>query len=120
MRALLRSVFGLEVTGLEHLPAEGAFILAANHHNYLDAVVLGVTMPRHIKFLVMPRVYHASPLHPLLHRRMGSISSTSSVQTRAPSSAPFAPSRRAGSSGSSPRGPSAVRAASYRGSPASP
>jgi 1-acyl-sn-glycerol-3-phosphate acyltransferase len=66
-------MFGLEVSGLEHVPAEGPFILASNHHNYLDGVVLGVTMPRHIHFLVMPRVYHASPLHPPLHRCLGSI-----------------------------------------------
>jgi len=71
---MLRSMFGLEVTGLERLPAEGPFILAANHHNYLDAVVLGVAAPRPIHFLVMPRVFHASPLHPSLHRGLGSIS----------------------------------------------
>jgi 1-acyl-sn-glycerol-3-phosphate acyltransferase len=70
---MLRSMFGLEVTGLERLPAEGPFILAANHHNYLDAVVLGVAVPRPIHFLVMPRVFHASPLHPSFHRRVGSI-----------------------------------------------
>jgi 1-acyl-sn-glycerol-3-phosphate acyltransferase len=70
---LLRSIFGLEVSGLEQVPAEGPFILASNHHNYFDAVVLGVTIPRHIHFLVMPRVYHASPLHPTLHRWLGSI-----------------------------------------------
>jgi len=70
---MLRSMFGLEVTGLERLPAEGPFILAANHHNYLDAVVLGVAVPRPIHFLVMPRVFHASPLHPPFHRRVGSI-----------------------------------------------
>jgi len=70
---MLRSMFGLEVAGLEHVPVDGPFILAANHHNYLDAVVLGVTLPRHVRFLVMPRVYHASPLHPSLHRCLGSI-----------------------------------------------
>jgi 1-acyl-sn-glycerol-3-phosphate acyltransferase len=70
---MLRSMFGLEVMGLERLPAEGPFILAANHHNYLDAVVLGVAVPRPIHFLVMPRVFHASPLHPPFHRRVGSI-----------------------------------------------
>jgi len=70
---MLRSMFGLEATGLEHVPAEGPFILAANHHNYLDAVVLGVAVPRHIHFLVMPRVYHATPLHPPFHRWLGSI-----------------------------------------------
>jgi len=70
---LLRSLFGLEVSGLDRLPAEGPFILAANHHNYLDGVVLGVAVPRPISFLVMPRVFHASPLHPSFHRRIGSI-----------------------------------------------
>ena len=70
---LLRSIFDLEVSGLERLPADGPFILAANHHNYLDGVVLGVAVPRPINFLVMPRVFHASPLHPPFHRRLGSI-----------------------------------------------
>jgi 1-acyl-sn-glycerol-3-phosphate acyltransferase len=70
---MLRSMFDLEVTGLERLPAEGPFILASNHHNYLDAVVLGVAVPRPINFLVMPRVFRASPLHPSFHRRVGSI-----------------------------------------------
>jgi len=71
---MLRSVFDLEISGLERLPADGPFILAANHHNYLDAVVLGVAVPRPINFLVMPRVFRASPLHPAFHRRLGSIS----------------------------------------------
>lgn len=70
---VLRSLFGLEVSGLDHLPTHGPFILAANHHNYLDGVVLGVAVPRPISFLVMPRVFHASPLHPSFHRRIGSI-----------------------------------------------
>jgi 1-acyl-sn-glycerol-3-phosphate acyltransferase len=70
---LLRRIFGLRVEGAEHLPATGSFILAANHHNYLDGVVLGVAVARPIAFLVMPRVYRATPLHPPLHRRIGSI-----------------------------------------------
>jgi 1-acyl-sn-glycerol-3-phosphate acyltransferase len=70
---LLRSLFDLRVTGVEHLPAAGGFILAANHHNYVDGVVLGVALPRPIAFLVMPRVFNASPLHPPFHRRAGSI-----------------------------------------------
>ena len=70
---VLRRLFDLRVEGAEHLPASGSFILAANHHNYLDGVVLGVAVPRPIAFLVMPRVYRATPLHPPLHRRIGSI-----------------------------------------------
>ena len=71
-RPALRHWFALAVEGLERLPS-GPFILAANHHNYLDGVVLGVAVPRPISFIVMPRVYHASPLHPTFHRRIGSI-----------------------------------------------
>src|SRR5713226_2165243 len=70
---LLRSLFRLRVIGVERLPASGPFILAANHHNYLDGVVLGAAVPRPVAFLVMPRVYNASPLHPPFHRRIGSI-----------------------------------------------
>jgi 1-acyl-sn-glycerol-3-phosphate acyltransferase len=70
---VLRSLFDLRVAGVEHVPASGPFIVAANHHNYLDGVVLAVAITRPLAFLVMPRVYHASPLHPGFHRRIGSI-----------------------------------------------
>jgi len=69
----LRIFFDLRVSGVEGLPATGPFILAANHHNYLDGVVLGACTPRPISFLVMPRVWNASPLHPPFHRQIGSI-----------------------------------------------
>ncbi|HXJ81885.1 MAG TPA: lysophospholipid acyltransferase family protein [Candidatus Methylomirabilis sp.] len=70
---LLRRLFDLRVTGVEHLPASGPFIVASNHHNYVDGVVLAVALPRPIGFVVMPRVYNASPLHPSFHRCVGSI-----------------------------------------------
>jgi 1-acyl-sn-glycerol-3-phosphate acyltransferase len=70
---ILHRLFDLRVEGVERLPASGSFILAANHHNYLDGVVLGVAVPRPIAFLVMPRVFRATPLHPSFHRRIGSI-----------------------------------------------
>jgi 1-acyl-sn-glycerol-3-phosphate acyltransferase len=72
-RAALGRWFDLRVEGLEHLPTQGPYIVAANHHNYLDGVVLAVALPQPIAFLVMPRVWRATPLHPLLHRRIGSI-----------------------------------------------
>ncbi len=70
---LLRALFDLDILGLEHVPAAGPVVIAANHHNYLDGVVLGVAIPRPIAFLVMPRVYRATRLHPPFHRRVGSI-----------------------------------------------
>lgn len=67
-RRFLDRWFDFAVTGLEHLPRRDACIVAANHHNYLDGIVLGAALPRQISFLVMPRVYHATLLHPLFHR----------------------------------------------------
>lgn len=73
VRPVLRRFFDFHVSGLEHLPERGPFIVAANHANYLDGVVLSAALPRKIVFLVMPSVYHATPLHPFFHRRVGSI-----------------------------------------------
>jgi 1-acyl-sn-glycerol-3-phosphate acyltransferase len=72
VRAALTTLFDLCIEGLEHLP-DGPFVVAANHNNYLDGVVLAVAVPRPISFLVMPRVWRATPLHPYLHRHFGSI-----------------------------------------------
>ncbi|HSE92645.1 MAG TPA: lysophospholipid acyltransferase family protein [Methylomirabilota bacterium] len=73
VRAALERFFDLRVDGLAHVPPRGPYIVAANHHNYLDGVVLAVTAPAPVGFLVMPRVWNATPLHPLLHRHLGSI-----------------------------------------------
>jgi len=73
VRALVERVFGLRVEGAEHLPVGGPYIVAANHHNYLDGVVLSLAVPEPISFLVMPRVWRATPFHPVLHRHFGSI-----------------------------------------------
>src|SRR5207245_2058579 len=35
-RALMRGLFRLRVQGIEHLPAQGPFLLAPNHASYLD------------------------------------------------------------------------------------
>jgi 1-acyl-sn-glycerol-3-phosphate acyltransferase len=73
LRRLLGMLFDLEVAGLERLPPDGPYIVAANHHNYLDGVLLCAALPRCIAFLVMPRVYHATRLHPPFHRWAGHI-----------------------------------------------
>src|SRR5256714_8747691 len=73
LRGALERWFQLSVEGAEHLPDRGPYLVAANHHNYLDGVVLGVSVPAPIAFLVMPRVWRATPLHPAFHRHIGSI-----------------------------------------------
>src|SRR5256885_12862652 len=73
VRRILERMFDLVVEGREPLPPSGPYIVAANHHNYLDGVVLGAVAPEPIRFIVMPRVWRATPLHPLFHRHVGSI-----------------------------------------------
>jgi 1-acyl-sn-glycerol-3-phosphate acyltransferase len=77
LRSWLRSpvtrFLPLSVEGAEHLPPRGPYIVAANHHNYLDGVVLGLALPEPIAFVVMPRVYRATVLHRPFHDRIGSI-----------------------------------------------
>ncbi|MBM3220292.1 MAG: 1-acyl-sn-glycerol-3-phosphate acyltransferase [Candidatus Rokubacteria bacterium] len=73
LRRVLERLFDFRVEGLEHLPSAGPVLVAANHHNYLDGVVLAAAATRPIAFLVMPRVWRATPLHPMLHRHIGSI-----------------------------------------------
>lgn len=76
LRPAVLRYFPVEIEGTERLPARGPYIVAANHHNYLDGVVLGLAVPVPIAFLVMPRVYRATPLHPLFHDGIGSIPMT--------------------------------------------
>ncbi|HEX2061961.1 MAG TPA: lysophospholipid acyltransferase family protein, partial [Thermoanaerobaculia bacterium] len=45
IRVLLRLWHRFEVVGREHLPAEGSFVLVANHASHLDAVALLSALP---------------------------------------------------------------------------
>lgn len=73
LRPPVTRFFPLTVAGAANLPPRGPYIIASNHHNYLDGVVLGLAVPEPIAFLVMPRVYRATPLHRPFHDRIGSI-----------------------------------------------
>jgi 1-acyl-sn-glycerol-3-phosphate acyltransferase len=48
MVAVFRRLVRLEVCGLEHLPAEGPFILAANHLHALDPAIGLLLVPRRV------------------------------------------------------------------------
>jgi 1-acyl-sn-glycerol-3-phosphate acyltransferase len=47
----LRLLFRPSVEGLEHLPADGAAILASNHLSFSDSIFLPLVVDRHITFL---------------------------------------------------------------------
>jgi 1-acyl-sn-glycerol-3-phosphate acyltransferase len=48
---ILRVVFRPWVDGLEHVPADGAAILASNHLSFSDSIFLPLVLPRRITFL---------------------------------------------------------------------
>lgn len=50
IRTGLRTLCRPTVTGLEHVPAEGGFIVASNHLSFLDSVVIQAIMPRMVHF----------------------------------------------------------------------
>jgi 1-acyl-sn-glycerol-3-phosphate acyltransferase len=45
LRSWLRTYHRLTITGREHLPAEGSFIMVANHASHLDALCLLTALP---------------------------------------------------------------------------
>lgn len=54
---LLKMVFRVRVTGLEHLPASGPVLIAGNHTGFLDGPVVFVLLPRPSAFLVKSELY---------------------------------------------------------------
>jgi 1-acyl-sn-glycerol-3-phosphate acyltransferase len=54
---LLRIVFRVRVTGLEHLPASGPVLVAGNHTGFLDGPVVFILLPRPSAFLVKSELY---------------------------------------------------------------
>lgn len=68
---LARLVYRVSATGLEHLP-KGGFLLLPNHITWVDAIVLGLAIPRPIRFIIDEGVYQNRFLHPVL-RAVGCI-----------------------------------------------
>ncbi|MGY2126891.1 lysophospholipid acyltransferase family protein [Blastococcus sp. SYSU DS0617] len=46
----IRSGWKPQVSGLEHVPAEGGVVLAGNHQSFADQLFLGAVIPRHVAF----------------------------------------------------------------------
>ena len=56
---IFRGLFRLRATGLEHVPREGGFVLAANHTSNLDPWALGLPLypRRHLRFMAKSELY---------------------------------------------------------------
>jgi 1-acyl-sn-glycerol-3-phosphate acyltransferase len=57
LRRFFRVFYLLEIKGLEHIPADGPVVIAANHVNPLDAIIIGACMPRRIRFVVWNKTF---------------------------------------------------------------
>lgn len=55
-----RMIYRVRVDGLENVPETGGALLAPNHVSYVDGPLLGLSSPRHIRFLVFAD-YFQSP-----------------------------------------------------------
>lgn len=61
------TAYRLRLRGSEHIPAEGAALIAANHVSYIDAVLLMAVSPRPIRFVMDHRIFKL-PLLGMLFR----------------------------------------------------
>ncbi|MFF4603341.1 lysophospholipid acyltransferase family protein [Streptomyces sp. NPDC001339] len=59
---LLRLIFRPRIEGLEHLPEDGAAIIAGNHLSFADHFVLAVIVPRRVTFLAKSEYFTGSGL----------------------------------------------------------
>jgi cytidylate kinase len=50
-RTFCRLWFRLKIEGLENIPRDSGALLAANHQSYLDILVVGASIPRHVTFV---------------------------------------------------------------------
>ena len=77
LRAFLKSLYGtvvplfyrkVEITGQEHIPAEGPIMICANHSNaFLDPLLMGVPFPRHVWYLARGDVFKGPAVNRILH-----------------------------------------------------
>jgi 1-acyl-sn-glycerol-3-phosphate acyltransferase len=54
---LVKSLYRLRVSGIEHIPDEGAALIVCNHVSYMDALILGGAIPRPVRFVMYYRIF---------------------------------------------------------------
>ena len=56
LRGVCRLLFGVRVTGLQHMPQEDRLLIVANHESFLDGLLLGLFLPKRATFVVHSEV----------------------------------------------------------------
>ncbi len=65
---LARSYFGLELRGLEHIPATGPVIITPNHQTYADPPLVTIPIRRRIYYMAWNRLFDVPGLSALIRR----------------------------------------------------
>ncbi len=55
---LTHTLYRIKKTGFEHIPAEGAVVLACNHVSFMDALVLAGAIRRPVRFVMDHQIYN--------------------------------------------------------------
>jgi 1-acyl-sn-glycerol-3-phosphate acyltransferase len=66
LRPLLRTLYRIDGTGWERIPARGPAVLAASHDSLLDPFVLGVATPRVIHYMAKAELWRYPVLRELV------------------------------------------------------
>jgi 1-acyl-sn-glycerol-3-phosphate acyltransferase len=69
---VMRTVYRLQVRGVEHVPDTGSLVVVANHTSMLDPFVLGAAVPRDLRYLAKAELWSV-PLLPLVLDGLGGI-----------------------------------------------
>lgn len=69
---LIHTMYRVDKHGLDHVPEEGACVIACNHVSYVDAVVISACVRRPIRFVMDHRIF-ATPVLGFIFRTMRTI-----------------------------------------------
>ena len=67
-RVLTSLWFDFKVHGIEHVPRSGGALLICNHQSYLDPVLVGVQLQRHVSFIAKSQLFEMPGLGWLIPR----------------------------------------------------
>ncbi|WP_269542950.1 AMP-binding protein [Cerasicoccus fimbriatus] len=81
MWLLVKLRYRVNIEGLENMPREGKVLVISNHVSYMDAVVLGVCLPRKLRFLSNDTLQTKPILGPML--RLAGVVPVSPTKARA-------------------------------------
>lgn len=60
---LVNTLYRLRVEGLERVPDEGPALLVCNHVSYVDALLIGGSIPRPTRFVMYHKIYQLPVMH---------------------------------------------------------